>query len=51
MSNDQADDFIDIHLGSGPIVAVAIHDGHDVRDEVSSPANQSLHRWHGSRAM
>ena len=30
-----APNFINLHLGEGPIVAVAIHDGHAVRDEVA----------------
>ena len=24
-----------LHLGSGPLIATAVHDGHDVRDEVA----------------
>lgn len=35
MSNHLLNNFIDVQFGSGPIVAVAIHDGHAIRDEVS----------------
>ncbi len=24
-----------LHVGSGPLIATAVHDGHDVRDEVA----------------
>jgi hypothetical protein len=33
--NQLTRDFISVHRGPGPIVAVAIHDGHAVRDEVA----------------
>ncbi len=34
-ANPLTRDFIDVHRGAGPIVAVAIHDGHAVRAEVA----------------
>ena len=33
--NLSMDGFIEVRLGEGPIVAVAIHDGHDVRESVA----------------
>lgn len=36
MSINLENDFIDVQLGEGPIVAVAVHDGHAVRDEVAA---------------
>ncbi len=34
-STNLTQDFIQVHHGDGPIVAVAIHDGHEVRPEVA----------------